>query len=251
MRAVDLETVPKYASDAPAARVGWYSRKGVAHLRSQLKTTQMIDLQHFRNRAKRFVRWHRNGYYPVAATIRAFLPKFRELNDPGIMSSRFKLADAQELVARSVGFESWSALRKGNSHMPELKSSEQTSAKLVAAEPQLFVTDIERAIQFFDDRLGFGLNFTYGEPPFYAQVARDGVCLNLRHVDMPVFDPAFRRSEPDALAATIVLEKAKPLFLEFQDRGVEFHQRLRAEPWGAETFIVSDPDGNLIAFAGR
>ena len=33
--------------------------------------------------------------------------------------------------------------------------------------------------------------------------------------------------------------------------GVPFHQRLRAEPWGARTFIVRDPDGNLLAFAGN
>ena len=114
----------------------------------------MIDLGHFRNRAKRFVRWHRDGYYPVAATIRRFLPKFRKLSDPRIMSSRFKLADAQELVARSVGFESWSALKKDDSHMPQVTSSEQSSARLLAAEPQVFVTDIERAIRYFGDHLG-------------------------------------------------------------------------------------------------
>ena len=27
-------------------------------------------------------------------------------------------------------------------------------------------------------------------------------------------------------------------------------QTLRKEPWGAETFIVKDPDGNLLLFAG-
>jgi hypothetical protein len=31
---------------------------------------------------------------------------------------------------------------------------------------------------------------------------------------------------------------------------VSFHQSLRTEPWGARTFIVQDPDGNLIAFSG-
>ncbi|WP_407045994.1 VOC family protein [Mesorhizobium abyssinicae] len=31
--------------------------------------------------------------------------------------------------------------------------------------------------------------------------------------------------------------------------GARFHQTLRTEPWGARTFIVSDPDGNLICFA--
>jgi hypothetical protein len=43
----------------------------------------------------------------------------------------------------------------------------------------------------------------------------------------------------------------KPLYLEYQAAGVAFHQTLRTEPWGARTFIVRDPDGNLILFAGR
>jgi uncharacterized glyoxalase superfamily protein PhnB len=36
-----------------------------------------------------------------------------------------------------------------------------------------------------------------------------------------------------------------------QAAGVRFHQTLRTEPWGARTFIVRDPEGNLILFAGR
>jgi uncharacterized glyoxalase superfamily protein PhnB len=42
----------------------------------------------------------------------------------------------------------------------------------------------------------------------------------------------------------------KALFLEFQAAGVAFFQPLRKEPWGAHTFIVKDPDGNLLLFAG-
>jgi len=41
----------------------------------------------------------------------------------------------------------------------------------------------------------------------------------------------------------------KKLYLEFQAAGVEFFQQLRTEPWGARTFIVADPDGNLVLFA--
>jgi 4-hydroxyphenylpyruvate dioxygenase-like putative hemolysin len=47
------------------------------------------------------LRWHREGYYPVAAQIRTMLPRFRHLSDPEILSAPFKLSDAQELVARS------------------------------------------------------------------------------------------------------------------------------------------------------
>jgi uncharacterized glyoxalase superfamily protein PhnB len=45
-------------------------------------------------------------------------------------------------------------------------------------------------------------------------------------------------------------EEIEQLFLEFQAAGITFFQTLRKEPWGAATFIVKDPDGNLLLFAG-
>ena len=45
-------------------------------------------------------------------------------------------------------------------------------------------------------------------------------------------------------------EEIKQLYLEYQAAGVTFAQTLRREPWGAKTFIVKDPDGNLLLFAG-
>ena len=120
---------------------------------------------------------------------------------------------------------------------------------VIAAEPQLFVADIAASLAFYAERLGFPAAFRYGDPPFYAQVRRGGARLNLRHVDGPVFDPRFRATAPDALSATITLDDAEPLFREYQAAGAPFHQTLRREPWGAHTFIVQDPDGNLVAFA--
>jgi catechol 2,3-dioxygenase-like lactoylglutathione lyase family enzyme len=121
---------------------------------------------------------------------------------------------------------------------------------LLTAEPQLFVRDLGVAAEFFTRKLGFSLAFSYGEPPFYAQVIRDGARLNLRRVDTEVVDPARREAE-QLLAASIALDDARPLFLEYQAAGVEIVQPLRSEPWGARTFIVRDPDGNLLLFAGN
>ena len=120
----------------------------------------------------------------------------------------------------------------------------------VTAEPQLYVRDILASCAYYSRVLGFSVAFTYGEPPFYAQVFRGGARLNLRHVDGPVVDSVQRDAE-QLLAATITLEDAKPLYLEYQNAGVEFVQPLRNEPWGARTFMVRDPDGNLLLFAGR
>ncbi|HKF61372.1 MAG TPA: VOC family protein [Dongiaceae bacterium] len=119
---------------------------------------------------------------------------------------------------------------------------------LTLAEPQLFTGDIRAACAFYTGKLGFQVKFLYGDPPFYGQVIRDGARLNLRHVDRPVFDRALRARE-DLLSATIVLNEIEPLLLEYRAKGVVFHQALRTEPWGRRTFIVADPDGNLIAFS--
>ena len=134
--------------------------------------------------------------------------------------------------------------------MSDLQSEVLSRTTLFAAEPQLFVADIGASCEFYTKKLGFAVAFIYGDPPFYAQVFRDGARLNLRSLDEPAIRPELRERE-ELLSASITLDDAEPLFLEFQTAGVVFHQGLRAEPWGARTFIVCDPDGNLLLFAGR
>lgn len=199
---------------------------------------------------KPYPRWHRDRYYSVAARIRAVLPSYRHLSDREVLAHSFRLSDAQELIARKAGFESWEALRKGIQTMTQTQAQTLSKPVLLAAEPQLFVADIAASCEFYTKKLGFSVAFTYGEPPFYGQVFRDGARLNLRCLDKPALDPEVRDSE-QLLSASITLDDAKPLFLEYQAAGVLFAQPLKTEPWGARTFIVRDPDGNLILFAGR
>jgi len=212
----------------------------------------MPNLENLRKQAKLILRWHRDRYYPVAAQIRSALPRFSRMTDPDILGHSFRLSDAQELVARQHGFESWQALKTGLSTMSDHADTTSTVAIITAAEPQLFVADIKVSCDFLTGKLGFTVVFTYGEPPFYAQVARDAARLNLKCVDQPVIDPALRDREELLSAAFTVAtaEEIKQLFLEFQTAGVIFFQTLRREPWGARNFIVKDPDGNLLLFAG-
>ena len=129
-------------------------------------------------------------------------------------------------------------------------ASSPRASTILAAEPQLFAQDLDRSREFYTGKLGFTLVFSYGEPPFYMQVARDGARLNLRHAEAPIFDSRFRARELDALSATLTVDDAAPLFGELQKAGVDFNRPLTDEPWGARTFIISDPDGNLLCFAG-
>ena len=127
-----------------------------------------------------------------------------------------------------------------------------TRAFLTVAEPQLFVADINAACDFFTAKLGFAVEFTYGEPPYCAQVKRDAARLNLRCVKLPVIDPALRDRE-ELLAASLTVATAaeiRQLAEEFEAAGVVFFQALKREPWDALDFIVRDVDGNLLLFAG-
>ena len=132
------------------------------------------------------------------------------------------------------------------------KAVETTKPELTEVEAQLFVADIKSSCDFFTSKLGFTVVFCYGEPPFYGQVKRDSVRLNLRLVCEPVFVGDIRERE-QLLAASMTVDSAaeiRQLFLDYQSAGVDIFQPLKQEPWGARTFIVRDPDGNLLLFAG-
>src|ERR1700683_4708943 len=123
---------------------------------------------------------------------------------------------------------------------------------LSSIEAQLFVANIKSSRDFYTNKLGFAVEFISGDPPYYGQVFRDNARLNLRLVFEPVFVADVRKRE-HLLSASITVATSndiKELFLSYQAAGVSLDQALKKEPWGARTFVVSDPDENLILFAG-
>lgn len=118
---------------------------------------------------------------------------------------------------------------------------------LLAAWPQLFVTDIVAACAWYESRLGFAIAFLYGEPPFNGQVTRGNAKLNLRQLDALPYQGSVREHE-QLLSAYIPVENVAALFEEFRLAGNDFQQKLDIKPWGAQEFVVRDPDGNLLCF---
>ena len=212
----------------------------------------MPNLENLKKQAKQYLRWHRERYHPVAAEIRAALPRFQHLDDHQVLEASFKLSDAQELVARQLGFEGWQVLKAGALAMDTQVKQATTPTILTGTEAQLYVADVKASCDYFTSKLGFAVDFVYGDPPFYGMVKRDRARICMRLVCEPVFVGDIRQRE-HLLSASITVDTAaeiKQLFLEFQADGVSFHQGLKKEPWGARNFIVLDPDDNLILFAG-
>jgi catechol 2,3-dioxygenase-like lactoylglutathione lyase family enzyme len=212
----------------------------------------MPNIENHKKQAKQYLRWHRERYYPVAADIRATLPRFSHLGDEEILRAMFRLADAQELVARHAGFDGWQALISGAHVMKGRTKQAAPRPVLTSTEAQLYVADVAASCAFYTSKLGFAVAFVYGDPPFYGQVHRDNARLNLRLVCEPVFVGDIRERERLLSASITVATPAeiKKLFLEFKSADVRFSQALKKEPWGARTFIIIDPDENLVLFAG-
>ena len=98
----------------------------------------MPNLENLKKQAKLILRWHREGHYPVAAQIRRLVPRFLKMADSEILAASFKLSDAQTMVARQHGFDSWQALKTGLSATSSKVKSSPAKATIVGAEPQLF-----------------------------------------------------------------------------------------------------------------
>ncbi|MCO6441204.1 MAG: VOC family protein [Nitrococcus mobilis] len=207
----------------------------------------MSSLENLKKQAKQLVRWHREHNYSVGGRIRAAFPRYRDLTDVELLTMKFTLSMAQEVIAKESGFLCWAALKSGVSEMSSRKSSKHEASQLVAVYPQFFVSDIRRSCEFYTGVLGFKISFIHGEPPFYGQVERDGIRLNLRYVCDTVFDGEMRERE-SLLSAYIDVSGVKDLYGKFKAAGAEFQQSLKRQPWGVQDFVIRDPDGNLLLF---
>lgn len=207
----------------------------------------MSSLENLKKQAKALVRLHGEKSYHLSSVAREVLPKFAALTDREVLAGPFKLADAQELLARQHGCESWREL-KARVEAGDFDAAPRPvgGAAIELAAPVLLVSNVTEALAFYA-RLGFEPSQVSGEPPYYAEVQRDGVILALRFVHGPPYAAAMAE-ETMLVQAILRVANAKALYLEFVAAGAEIDTPLRREPWGALDFVVKDPDGNKIAF---
>jgi uncharacterized glyoxalase superfamily protein PhnB len=206
----------------------------------------MPSIETYRKQAKQLVRWHRERNYSIGEKVR-LLERYRHLTDIEVLDMAIPLTLAQEIVAVEAGFRDWAALKNGSAVGGRSLRGEIQAPVLARAVPILFVRNVAAAATFYEEQLGFRIDFLHGEPPFYGSVSRDGACLHLRFVHQTNFSELAAR-EDSLILATIEVTNVKALFAEYEARSVEFAQRLTRHPWGALDFHVRDLEGNVISF---
>jgi catechol 2,3-dioxygenase-like lactoylglutathione lyase family enzyme len=112
---------------------------------------------------------------------------------------------------------------------------------------QLRTTDLERAIKFYTEILGFKLAFRYED--FYAGIECNGHSIHLKKIDE--HDPSieFVRSE-EHLHLYIAVQDVRKVYEDLKKTNAIFIADLNKKPWGAIEFVIEDEDKHTIYFAG-
>jgi len=122
----------------------------------------------------------------------------------------------------------------------------QRATRITGIAPQFLVEDLERAIAYYCQKLGFGLDFKYED--FYAAVSRDGFAIHLKCAPKLPRDREDRKQN-EHLDAYISVKGIRDLFREMQSRGAHVIRPLEQRPWACLDFYVEDPDGYVLCFS--
>jgi len=132
-----------------------------------------------------------------------------------------------------------------------MRSSELDEHQLHGVQPVVQVADMNAAIAFYRDVLGFEVDFVAGDPPVHARVSsgeRDGpTAARLRLVP---FEGGGARHDRGYFWIHVGHD-LDGLYDKYRAAGVEIVSPPTRQPWGLRDFRVRDRDGHLYCFAAE
>ena len=109
---------------------------------------------------------------------------------------------------------------------------------LLRVAPELPVSDLRTAIEYYESKLGFQAVMTMPDLD-YAVVERDGVAIHL-------FQASAAKHSPQSIH--VFTDGLDQLHAELRSRGAHLLQDIVRKPWGNRDFRVNDDFGNEIKF---
>jgi predicted enzyme related to lactoylglutathione lyase len=120
-------------------------------------------------------------------------------------------------------------------------------AALTGISPLLLVADLDRAVTFYRDALGFTCD-VHGDPADFAVARRDAAVILLAlAADRDRLVPNWQIVDK-AVDAYIRVDDADAIYAEVQERGARIDYTIYDAPHGFREFGVQDPDEHDIAF---
>lgn len=109
------------------------------------------------------------------------------------------------------------------------------------AFPVFAVADLDQALAYYRERLGFTVNWLWGTPPVRAGVVFGNVEIQL---------DASRNGFPDGPSLVYIhMQGVDAYYRQCKERGAAILLELGERPWGLRDFRVVDLSGNRLGFA--
>ena len=114
------------------------------------------------------------------------------------------------------------------------------------AVPVIATANVRATLDYYRRVLGFSEHFTYGEPPVYAGVERDGVLLYISGDDKLAAALKSSGLHPDIF---LWVQNVDKVFEEHKRRGAKIVEDLADRPWDARQYVIEDPNGYYLKVA--
>jgi PhnB protein len=131
------------------------------------------------------------------------------------------------------------------------RNEKERPVALKEIQPILWVSNIERSVEFYQRKLGFDLGFAMtgdGGVMVHASVINGDVTLMLGYKDEATTPVEGRLLGGGAELYTYV-DDVDAYFAQARAAGSVFTQEVTDQYWGDRTFTVTDPDGYVLTFA--
>ncbi|MCS7062263.1 MAG: GNAT family N-acetyltransferase [Anaerolineae bacterium] len=114
-------------------------------------------------------------------------------------------------------------------------------------EPVLPVPDVRTAAEYYRDRLGFTIDYLYGDPPTHASVSRGEWTTEGARIQFSRAAEG-RTALPDGALYVFVGPDIDGLCEQYRAQGVHIESEPATYPWGMREFHIRDCHGYLIRF---
>ncbi len=107
--------------------------------------------------------------------------------------------------------------------------------------PVFTVRDLDEALKYYRDMLGFSIAWSWGDPTSRAGVALDDIEIQLEGAGL---------GSPSGPSVVYCHMTGVDAYYEAcRARGATIAMELGVRPWGMRDFRIQDPSGNRIGFA--
>ena len=114
-------------------------------------------------------------------------------------------------------------------------------------EPVLFVHDIQETVRFYVDKLGFQVEFLYGDPPVHASVSRGEWTGSMVSIQLSQVPPE-REIQAAGYLYIFTDTQLDALCEGYRQQGVEIVSAPIDQPWGRREFTIRDLNGHRLRF---